>query len=83
MQIATPGNPRYGNHLDHEQISALTGPKEESVSLVKEWLQSEIPSGKTSVAGDYITVEGTVNAVEKLLKTTYSTYGKKMTFFAL
>jgi tripeptidyl-peptidase-1 len=52
------------------------------VSLVKEWLQSEIPSGKISVAGDYLTVEGTVNAVEKLLKTTYSTYGKKMTFFA-
>jgi tripeptidyl-peptidase-1 len=59
----------------------LTGPKEESVSLVKEWLQSEISSSKISVAGDYLTVEGTVNAVEKLLKTTYSTYGKNTPFF--
>ncbi|KAJ4358818.1 hypothetical protein N0V95_002740 [Ascochyta clinopodiicola] len=74
MDIATPGNPQYGNHLDYEQISALIGPKEESVSLVKEWIQSEISSDKISVAGDYLTVEGTVNAIEKLLKTTYSTY---------
>ncbi|XPS96904.1 Tripeptidyl-peptidase I [Ascochyta lentis] len=74
MDIATPGNPQYGNHLDHEQIVAMTAPKEDSVSLVKEWLEKEISNAKVSVTGDYFTVEGTVNAIEKLLKTEYSTY---------
>ena len=61
----------------------MTAPKDESVSLVKTWLQNEMPSGKISVTGDYITVEGTVDAIEKLLNTRYSSYGKQMTFFVL
>lgn len=57
----------------------MTAPKEESVSLVKEWLEREVSSAKVSVTGDYFTVEGTVNAIEKLLKTKYNTYGKTFT----
>ena len=56
----------------------MTAPKEESVSLVTKWLRNEIPSAKVSKTGDYLTVEGTLNTIEKLLKTKYSTYGKKM-----
>jgi tripeptidyl-peptidase-1 len=52
----------------------MTAPKEESVTLVKDWLEREISSAKVSVTGDYFTVEGTVNAIEKLLKTKYSTF---------
>ncbi|KAJ4311820.1 hypothetical protein N0V94_007762 [Neodidymelliopsis sp. IMI 364377] len=74
LDIATPGNPHYGNHLDHEQITAMTAPKKESVSLVNEWLKNEIPNTKVTVTGDYFTVEGTVNDIERLLKTKYSTY---------
>ena len=58
----------------------MTAPKDESVSLVKTWLQNEMPSGKISVTGDYITVEGTVDAIEKLLNTNYSSYSKLMIF---
>jgi tripeptidyl-peptidase-1 len=54
----------------------MTAPKDESVSLVKTWLQNEMPSGKISMTGDYITVEGTVDAIEKLLNTKYSSYSK-------
>ncbi|OSS43496.1 hypothetical protein B5807_11875 [Epicoccum nigrum] len=74
MDIATPGSSQYGNHLDHDQILAMTAPKDESISLVKTWLQNEMPSGKISMTGDYITVEGTVDAIEKLLNTKYSSY---------
>jgi tripeptidyl-peptidase-1 len=55
----------------------MTAPKKESVSLVNEWLKNEIPDTKVTVAGDYFTVEATVNEIEGLLKTKYSTYGKK------
>ena len=58
----------------------MTAPKDESVSLVKTWLQNEMPSGKISMTGDYITVEGTVDAIEKLLNTKYSSYSKLLTF---
>jgi tripeptidyl-peptidase-1 len=61
----------------------MTAPKDESVSLVKTWLQNEMPSGKISMTGDYITVEGTVDAIEKLLNTKYSSYSKSMTFLVL
>lgn len=54
----------------------MTAPKDESVSLVKTWLKNEMPSGKISMTGDYITVEGTVDAIEKLLNTKYSSYSK-------
>ncbi|KAJ4351604.1 uncharacterized protein N0V89_006947 [Didymosphaeria variabile] len=74
MDIATPGHPQYGNHLDHETILAMTAPKEESVDLVKEWLGREISNAKVDVMGDYFTVEGTVSAVENLLKTKYNSY---------
>lgn len=53
----------------------MTAPKEDSVKLVNEWLEKEISNAKVSVTGDYFTVEGTVNEIEKLLKTKYSTYG--------
>lgn len=56
----------------------MTAPKEKSVSLVKEWLQGEIPSAKVSLTGEYLTVESNVNAIERLLKTTYSTYGRRL-----
>ncbi|KAL1652679.1 hypothetical protein SLS61_004659 [Didymella pomorum] len=74
LDIATPGSSQYGRHLDYEQILSMTAPKEESVSLVKKWLDSEAPNAKVSVSGDYVTVEGSVDAIEQLLKTKYNTY---------
>lgn len=55
----------------------MTAPKEESVSLVKKWLETEAPNAKISLSGDYFTVVGNVNVIENLLKTEYNTYGRK------
>lgn len=54
----------------------MIAPKEESVALVKNWLDKELSDAKISVVGDYVTVQGTVNGVEKLLKTKYSAFGR-------
>ena len=54
----------------------MISPKEESISLVKEWLAREIPDAEISVKGDYVSVQAKVKSVEKLLKTEYSTFGK-------
>jgi tripeptidyl-peptidase I len=52
-------------------------PKEESVDLVKDWLSSATSGDEAviSVEGDYVTVQASVNTVERLLKTEYSTFG--------
>ncbi|PVH93299.1 subtilisin-like protein, partial [Periconia macrospinosa] len=74
--IATPGHAQYGNHLDQEAILAMIAPKKESVDLVQEWLDKELPSSGSDVTvkGDYVTVQASVNTIEKLLKTEYSTF---------
>lgn len=54
----------------------MTAPKEESVNLVQEWLQGQIPGAKMTMTGEYLTVEDSIDAIESLLKTTYHTYGK-------
>jgi tripeptidyl-peptidase-1 len=77
-QIATPGHAQYGNHLDQETILAMIAPKQESSDLVMQWLTNEIssPEAKVTVKGDYVTIQASVNTIEKLLKTEYSTFGK-------
>lgn len=77
MHIATPGHSEYGNHLSHEQILAMIAPKQESSDLVMEWLASEIPSNEAQLTlkGDYVTVQASVNTIEKLLNAKYSTFG--------
>lgn len=55
----------------------MTAPKAESVTLVQDWINKEIADAKVSVTGDYVTVDGSVNAIEKLLKTQYNTFGKQ------
>ncbi|KAJ4300820.1 hypothetical protein N0V90_002908 [Kalmusia sp. IMI 367209] len=74
MDIATPGHAQYGNHLDYETILGMKSPKEESVSLVKEWLAREIPDADITVKGDYVSVQAKVKSVEKLLKTEYNSF---------
>jgi tripeptidyl-peptidase-1 len=55
----------------------MIAPKQESVDLVKEWLANEVSSSnaEVTVKGDYVTIQASVNVVEKLLKAEYSTFG--------
>ena len=56
----------------------MIAPKQESNDLVMQWLTSEIssPEAKVTVKGDYVTVQASVNTIEKLLNAEYSTFGK-------
>ncbi|KAF2645222.1 subtilisin-like protein [Massarina eburnea CBS 473.64] len=67
---------KYGNHLSHEAILAMIAPKQESTDLVTEWLESKLSSKDAEITakGDYVTVQASVNTIEKLLHTEYSTF---------
>lgn len=58
----------------------MIAPKQESNDLVMQWLTSEIssPEAKVTVKGDYVTVQASVNTIEKLLSAEYSTFGKSL-----
>jgi len=77
-QIATPGHAQYGKHLDHETILAMIAPKQESSDLVMQWLTNEnmSPETKITTKGDYVTIEGDVKTIEKLLDAEYSVFGR-------
>jgi tripeptidyl-peptidase-1 len=55
----------------------MTAPKQESSDLVSQWLASEIssPEAKVTVKGDYVTIQGNVKTIEKLLNAEYSVFG--------
>lgn len=56
----------------------MIAPKEESVTLVKEWLAKDIPDAEVTVKGDYVSVQAKVKSIEKLLKTEYRSYGESI-----
>ncbi|KAF1955942.1 subtilisin-like protein [Byssothecium circinans] len=76
MNIATPGHAEYGNHLSHREILDMIAPRQESSDLVMNWLNESVlgEEAKVSLLGDYVTVDASVNAVEKLLNAEYSTF---------
>jgi len=43
-----------------------------------QWLTSEIssPEAEVTVKGEYVTIQASVNTIEKLLKAEYTTFGK-------
>lgn len=77
MNIATPGHAQYGNHLDRETILAMIAPKQESSDLVMQWLQGETEKTEAEITmkGDYVTIQASVDTIEKLLDAEYSVFG--------
>jgi len=55
----------------------MIAPKQESLNLVKDWLTKELSgtAAEFAVNSDYVTVQASVNVVEKLLKTQYNAFG--------
>lgn len=75
-EVSDPFHARYGQHLSPEAVNELVKPSEDTVALVREWLQEHgIPYGlEASPAGDWIDLRLPVKAVEGLLNTEYHVY---------
>ena len=68
----------YGSHLEQKVIDAMIAPKDESRSLVLQWLDSEGLSeyAKMSPREDSIVVQASVTQIEKLLSADYGAFGE-------
>jgi tripeptidyl-peptidase-1 len=53
----------------------MIAPKDESKSLVFQWLESAGLSSNAALSRDSVVVKATIKDVERLLKTEYAGYG--------
>lgn len=76
LNIATPGHSQYGDHMSQHHIDAIIAPKDESGSLVMEWLETMGMRSYASYSkrGDSIIIEASVAQIEKLLDAEYSAF---------
>ncbi|KAI0812367.1 family S53 protease [Irpex lacteus] len=75
MDVSTPGNALYGQHLTKEQVEDLVRPTQETVDAVNAWLaEHKITAKPSSPAGDWISFQATVAQANELLDTQFSTF---------
>ncbi|OLN96401.1 Aorsin [Colletotrichum chlorophyti] len=75
--VAHPASPNYGKHWTQQEIIEMFAPKQESIALVMQWLESEgIHRNriKLSKASNWILFNATSGEMERLLKTEYHAY---------
>ncbi|KAF7534263.1 hypothetical protein G7054_g6365 [Neopestalotiopsis clavispora] len=76
LNIATPGHELYGKHLSQAEIDQMIAPKDESKSLVLDWLSQSGLADKSSVSsrGNAVIVTASVSEIEQLLAAEYNAY---------
>ncbi|KAF3797037.1 Aorsin [Colletotrichum gloeosporioides] len=75
--VAHPDSPNYGKHWTHDEIVEMFAPRQESIALVMQWLESEgIHRGRVALSKgrNWVQFNGTAGEVERLLKTEYHVY---------
>ena len=84
LSVSDPDHHRYGQHLSSEEINELVKPGDDSLVVVREWLQEYVDSESIeySPAMDFMTFNVPVSKAEEMLDTKYSVYrhadGSKM-----
>ncbi|KAK9785893.1 putative Peptidase S8/S53 domain-containing protein [Seiridium cardinale] len=81
LNIATPGHELYGKHLSQAEIDSKIAPKDESKSLVLDWLSQEglAENATISARGNTVIVKASISKVEKLLQTDYNVFANNET----
>lgn len=73
--VGTPGSPSFGRYLTADQFRARYSPSSSDVARVTSWLRGEglsvgdVPSNRL-----WVTAQGTVDEVERALRTTLNVY---------
>ncbi|KAK5288536.1 hypothetical protein LTR16_003374 [Cryomyces antarcticus] len=77
FEVSDPSHPRYGQHLTTAEVNELVKPTDDALGVVHDWLLDNGVEAKHldySPAKDWIKVSLPVNAVERLLDTSYSVF---------
>lgn len=76
LQISDPEHVSYGQHMSRLHVEEMLAPKDKSVKLVKDWLNSFdfMKNKDLTLEGQWIKINLEVAQVEEMLKTTYKFY---------
>ncbi|KAJ7866413.1 family S53 protease [Mycena olivaceomarginata] len=73
--VSTPGSPRYGQYLSKGEVEKFVAPSADTTTQVGAWLASNnITSLPLTAAGEWISVNLTVDQANQLLSTEFSTF---------
>jgi tripeptidyl-peptidase-1 len=74
---STPGGENYGQYLSKAEVNAFVAPSTEILESVRSWLTTNgLSSSLASPAGDWITVNATVEQANKLLQAKYTSFSQ-------
>lgn len=73
LAVSTPGNPKYGKHMEHHEVNEFFAPDPKGSAAVQKWLKS---AGITQISNDghFISFATTVETANSLLDTKFLTY---------
>ena len=74
MDVSHPTSPSYGSYLTKDEVNALFGPSESTISAVREWLSGAASVHEDDIqlsANGWLVVDLPVHAAEKAFRTTY------------
>lgn len=75
IDLSTPDHPRYGQHMDREEIQSFLRPETAITDLILAWLHSETVSpDNVETSGNWVTFNATASQAGRLLQTKYFYY---------
>lgn len=75
IDLSTPGHPRYGQHMEQEEVQRLLSPEAAISNQILAWLSLEnVPPDITKVKGNWVTFRASVSQAERMLQTKFFHY---------
>ncbi|KAI0344586.1 family S53 protease [Trametopsis cervina] len=75
MDVSTPGNALYGQHLTKEEVEDLIRPTQNTLDVVNAWLsENKITAAPLTSAGDWLGFSVTVQQANQMFDTEFSTF---------
>lgn len=75
LDVSTPDNPKYGQHLEAAELKAMLKPRAASTDSVLSWLaSSNVPAADIENDGEWINFHISVANANNMLRTTFDVY---------
>lgn len=70
IDISTPGHPKYGQHMSHQDLKRALRPESAATESIVGWLEAEgVPASDIEDDGDWINFYVQATEAERIMKT--------------
>ncbi|KAL8681458.1 MAG: hypothetical protein Q9224_001058 [Gallowayella concinna] len=75
LAISTPGDPKYGEHMNRDDLKAMLRPSSTASTAILDWLRAEdVPPSDIEDQGDWINFYVPTSQAEKIMATKFHYY---------